>query len=363
MSNQPPPAPPLPSLPASPAPTSFTYRQLAKLAGVSLSTVSCALRNRPGVSTEERERIREIAQKAGYKPNPLVTALMSGHRKGRGNRHMRSIIACIMESRIRGIRAQTPTARKAFEGYRAACDEAGFILEEFTWEEFGESPKRLFSMLRTRQVPGVIFHGGDVPAWCREGWDGFAMASVGNRMPSMPCDFAGADHFRNTLIAVHGLLMAGYRRIGFAMTRMPWVENTEYRALSAYQGWVTQSGQSSTKDAVPPFWTERWDTREFLRWIHRHNPEVVIGAQHEPLNALREAGYRLPEDIGFVHLGLDTEWTDLAGMRQNNFQVGEAAAHLVIEQINRNAYGVPKHPRSVLVTGDWFAGPSILGKI
>ncbi|RRJ95469.1 LacI family transcriptional regulator [Opitutaceae bacterium TAV4] len=340
-------------------PASFTYRQLARLAGVSLSTVSCALRNRPGVSVEERERIREIARKAGYKPNPLVTALMSGHRKGRGNRQMRAIIACITEKRIREARAQISTAREAFEGYRAACDEAGFILEEFTWEEFEESPKRLFSVLRARQVPGVIFHGGDVPEWCREGWDGFAMASVGNRMLSVPCDFAGADHFRNTLIAIRSLTELGYRRIGFAMTRMPWVENTEYRALSAYQGWMTQSGMGAGKDAVPPFWAEWCDGRAFLRWVCSHRPEVIIGAQHDLLEVLREAGYRFPDDIGFAHLGLDTAWRDLAGVRQNNRQVGEAAAHLVIEQINRNAYGVPEHPRAVLVTGDWFAGPSV----
>lgn len=341
------------------SPSSFTYRQLAKLAGVSLSTVSCALRNRPGVSEEERERIREIARKAGYKPNPMVTALMSGHRKGRGNRQMRAIIACITERRIRDARTQTSTVREAFEGYRTACDEAGFIMEDFTWEDFDESSRRLFSALRTRQVPGVIFHGGDVPEWCREGWDKFAMASAGHRLLSMPCDFSGADHFRNTLITIKSLTDAGYTRIGFAMTRMPWVENTEYRALSAYQGWMTQSGWSTGKNAVPAFWTERWEPKSFIRWVRKYRPEVIIGAQHEPLNALREAGYRLPDDIGFAHLGLDTGWPDLAGMRQNNRQVGEAAAHLVIEQINRNAYGVPEHPRSVLVTGDWFAGPSI----
>ena len=52
----------------------LTTRELAKLAGVSQSTVSRSLRNSPSISPETRDRIHDMAKQRGYK------------RKSRGQR-------------------------------------------------------------------------------------------------------------------------------------------------------------------------------------------------------------------------------------------------------------------------------------
>ncbi|RMH03120.1 MAG: LacI family transcriptional regulator, partial [Nitrospirae bacterium] len=48
---------------------SVTIEQLARLAGVSVSTVSKALNGYRDVSDETRERILAVAQETGYYPN------------------------------------------------------------------------------------------------------------------------------------------------------------------------------------------------------------------------------------------------------------------------------------------------------
>ncbi|MFH1498735.1 MAG: hypothetical protein ABII82_13020 [Verrucomicrobiota bacterium] len=131
--------------------------------------------------------------------------------------------------------------------------------------------------------------------------------------------------------------------------------SVDFRGLSAYLGWATQAGLPVLK----PHLAENWDRDGFLQWTEKQRPDVVVSGEHEPLNFLKAAGWKIPADIGFAHLGLDPAWKDLAGIRQNNFQVGEAAAQLVIDQINRNAYGPPDHPRSIQISGDWIDGPSI----
>lgn len=53
----------------------ITLKQIAQLAGVSCSTVSRVINNRPGVRPETRERVLLIIHKFGYKPDPVARSL------------------------------------------------------------------------------------------------------------------------------------------------------------------------------------------------------------------------------------------------------------------------------------------------
>ncbi|RRJ98846.1 LacI family DNA-binding transcriptional regulator [Opitutaceae bacterium TAV3] len=58
---------------------------VARAAGVHRTTVSMALRGHPKLPEATRARIRELAERMGYRPNPLVQALMSTRAaRGRG---------------------------------------------------------------------------------------------------------------------------------------------------------------------------------------------------------------------------------------------------------------------------------------
>lgn len=59
-----------------------TSRDVARLAGVSQSTVSYVLTNRPGISAATRERVQRAAQELSYRPN-LAARSMRTHRTGR----------------------------------------------------------------------------------------------------------------------------------------------------------------------------------------------------------------------------------------------------------------------------------------
>lgn len=52
-----------------------TIKDLAAAAGVSISTVHCALHGKPGVSNETRERIQELAKALSYTPNSAAASL------------------------------------------------------------------------------------------------------------------------------------------------------------------------------------------------------------------------------------------------------------------------------------------------
>lgn len=52
----------------------MTVRDIAAEEGVSAAAVSLALRNSGQVSEGLRERVREAAERMGYRPNPLLAA-------------------------------------------------------------------------------------------------------------------------------------------------------------------------------------------------------------------------------------------------------------------------------------------------
>ncbi|MCC6580714.1 MAG: LacI family DNA-binding transcriptional regulator [Phycisphaeraceae bacterium] len=55
--------------------------ELARLCGVSQATVDRAIHQRPGISVATRDRILRLAEKHGYRPNPVAGELLRGDRR------------------------------------------------------------------------------------------------------------------------------------------------------------------------------------------------------------------------------------------------------------------------------------------
>ena len=56
-----------------------SIRDVAREAGVSVTTVSHALNGKGRLNPDTRQRVREVADRLGYRPNPAARSLVSGH--------------------------------------------------------------------------------------------------------------------------------------------------------------------------------------------------------------------------------------------------------------------------------------------
>lgn len=129
-----------------------TLKDIARKAGVNPSTVSRAMRNDPRISEVVRKRINRLAQKMGYRPNPLVAALGAQVRGYR--RAPRGVAIAVLNC--------WPGTNKSswrdlyIEGITTRTEQLGYRIEHLLLAELDDSVPRLNKILRARGLRGLI---------------------------------------------------------------------------------------------------------------------------------------------------------------------------------------------------------------
>ncbi len=333
------------------------YKEIARQAGVSVTSVHFALRNKPGVSAATREHILKVAGEQGYRTNPFVTALMA-QLGSRRKRKLKAILALFSHRPMESDEYIHSTPAEFFAGARDTASGQGFLLEPFLWRDFQDNNTLLKRVLRSRQVSGALFHLGDkenIPAWCDVDWNAFGLASVGDQRNAKFVDSACSDHYQNTVLAFSKLSELGHTRIGLisTLTHIP-PSSAGASAIAAFL--LCAEVNRPARERIPPLLTHGWHPDKISSWLKRHRPTAILTNDHLVLDWLAASPYRVPADISYAHLDLDTTWHGVSGIRQHNFEVGAIAMQCVIDHIYRNDLGFPGHPKTMLVQGSWVDG-------
>lgn len=137
-----------------PSPERVSIRDLARIAGVSRTTVSLALRGSDEVSEETRKRIQALAKKHDYRSHPAVNALMQ--QVGRRRKvHDEEVIAFIRSGSIPEENAPGPL--EILDGATQEAHRLGFKIEIFWAGPAGRHSGRLARVLYQRGIRGVIW--------------------------------------------------------------------------------------------------------------------------------------------------------------------------------------------------------------
>jgi LacI family transcriptional regulator len=100
--------------------------------------------------------------------------------------------------------------------------------------------------------------------------------------------------------------------------------------------------------------------KQVSEWLTRYKPEVVVCHNNQMVEWVEAAGFRVPEEIGVVHLATDDDVRDWAGLTSNRRQMGALATELVVSFLNSRQFGVPSTARSTLIRGSWHPGRTLL---
>ncbi len=333
-------------------------KTVADRVGVSMMTVSRAMRNQGKVSPATRRRVIDAAEKLGYRPNPLIGALMGELRRTRPSKITPDTIAFLtFHSTEDGWRsAYSPNA--LFSGARARAENLGFKLEPYWARAPGMSGRRFSRMLRTRGIAGVVYApypiGLPPESTIQLDWDSFAPVALGFSMSDPEIHRVSLDHFRSTRTAIGKLLERGYRRIGLAASSLA-DERLDHHWLAAYTYCQTTLPEH---ERIPPFMSAEPRREGFEKWVRQYQPDAILG--NIGLEWLRELGDGVPDDRAYVVLSCPPNSRDFAGMCYDYHGMGAVAVDLVVEQLYHNERGIPQIPKLVMIPGKWNEGGTVL---
>ncbi len=336
---------------------SLSMRELAGRLDLHVSTVSLSLRDSPKISAETRRRVQEAAAALGYRPNPYISALMTEKRSGKLPRFRPRLAFITTFPTPDGWRRWTPTLVDCLAGARARAKEKGFRIDE-VWLPPGQGRDEACAEdLRRRSVQGLMF--APLPSTGLRlsiRWEWFCMVAVSFTWNWPSLHRVVNDHYSSMRRAVRECHRLGYRRIGLALSTSA-TARVQNRWLAAY---LMQRREFEELTSLPPLVIEQWEPEAVARWLKRSRPEVIVAPNTDPLLPwLREWGYAVPGDIGFVSLSCPGRTGPESGIYQNARLLGSRATDALVDLVERSEYGIPAHPSTLMIDGAWVPGRTV----
>lgn len=334
-------------------------KHVAAAAGVSVMTVSLALRRARSIPVATRERVLAAAARLGYRRNPLVSALMAGLRGRQSAAREAHVLAYVESYPSNASRQSTESLRRFREGAVAGAARHGYRLEVFRLGGTGLSEERLERVLHARGIRGVVF--APMPragAVLKQAWTNHAVAALGFSLASPALHRAVNNQIHSIRLALKSLLAIGYRRIGLVISPAH-DARVDHHWLSSVL--LTRHEHRGGGVRLPLLFSEKASPRALDLWLRRDRPEVVVTTEPQVGPWLRRKKGSDGQRPGFAHLDLTADLPDCSGIDQNGGMVGAAAVDLVIEQLHGNNFGLPENPKTVLIEGRWVPGRTAPG--
>lgn len=338
----------------------MNVRYIAKLAGVSPSAVSLALRNSPRISAETKAKVMSLARELDYEPDARIVHLMRHLRTPREVRQQ----ACF--GVISFYETQRPWEKSKhltsiYEGMQRRARELGYRLEPLWLRAPGMTCRRFSSILTTRGIDGLLCFGSpDFQQEFPPELGGHAIVTIGLSI-STPLHRVTSHFYNDTLTALNRVHALGYRRPGLVLGTH---EDTRsaYAHSSAYLGWCEHV--LGEKAALPILRLREVEEPPLTEWLGRNRPDVVVFVHLPEMIArfravLKRLQIDVPRSLGVVVLSHEVEGTGFAGLQQNQRLMGSWAVELLAARIANRDFGIPVNPRTEMVESEWINGDSL----
>ncbi|HEX2950744.1 MAG TPA: LacI family DNA-binding transcriptional regulator [Armatimonadota bacterium] len=309
-----------------------TIRQLAKLAGVSISTVSRALSGHPYVDEAKRARILKLAEEYHYAPNRISQGVLSG-KSG-----LIGVIVADTGSPFHSLLLKGMLAQCFADSYRA------LVLE--TRSEVAYTCQAMAAMTELR-VEGVIVASGheeEIPrsallkVWSHE----IPIVLLDNTSSALPVDRVRTDEQAFGNLVVEYLRSLGHRHIAFinpsgnpaSALRTLAVRDALHRIGLSTEFFYPTTPPADIATCVD----------EMLATPHR--PTAIIAFNDFTaaylMKELSRRGYRIPRDFSLLGCGnlhfSDFLIPELTTVEQHPEEVGKQAIKLLLQRIDEKCY-------------------------
>ena len=301
---------------------------VARLAGVSPSTVSRVLNGTAVVSETKKKSIDDAIHRLGYVPNPVARGLAGG----------RTLTIGVLTQAI-----DSPFYGTALRGIQDRLDPAGYsaLFVNGNWNAATEG--RCLDVLRARRVDGIIVLTGRLPDKALKACARSVPVVVTGRNLQAPGLFSmNFDNFEGGRIATQHLIGLGHRDIAFvtgdpehpdALDRQRGYRAALEAANIAFDPALVAPGAFHEVSGLHAVGRLLDSQRKFTA-IFAANDQMANGV----MLGLQRNGLRVPDDVSLV--GFDDlpssvySIPPLTTVRQPAYELGQLAADAMLQLLS-----------------------------
>jgi LacI family transcriptional regulator len=270
----------------------ITIRDLADHLNLAPSTVSKALNDYPHISTKTKQRVLEAARELNYYPSAAARDL----RRRKTNRIGFSYGYTTYDI--------GELASRVINGAVEAAEKADFNVMLYPNSE--NQLGKLTRICMTREVDGLLLLGGSQVAgsidMLQEEQIPFVVLVGEGEELDVP--FATADYWGATIEAARHLIELGHTRIGYVGQAA--LGNFHSHRIASYKHALKEVNLAIDETLIVSAGTEPGDGHPAMQTLLDHvDPPTAVLVIHDPLaieclQAVRDAGLRVPEDVAII---------------------------------------------------------------
>jgi LacI family transcriptional regulator/LacI family repressor for deo operon, udp, cdd, tsx, nupC, and nupG len=305
-------------------------QDVARIAEVSISTVSRVINEPELVNKETRRRVQKAIDELGYLPNRVA-------RRLRGEGGGAKLIGLVLPD------IQNPFFADLARGVEDVAQQHGYLVFLGNSDEDAAKEKRYLDVMRAESVDGII-----VPPSSETDE---AVADLVRRQLPVVCvdrrllrgkvDTVLVDNVRGAAEAMEHLIGLGHHRIGF-IEGLPQLSTSRER-LQGYRQALEDHGISFDPSLVRQGDSRQESGRELTRELLElpdRPTALLVGNNLMTLGSLvmiHQKGLRIPEDVAILGYD-DMPWAlalnpPLTAVRQPGDEVGRRAMELLLQRI------------------------------
>jgi DNA-binding LacI/PurR family transcriptional regulator len=306
-----------------------TRAEVAKLAGVSASTVSYALNGDRSIKEETRKRVLKAVAQLNYRPNFAAGALAGGKSK---------TLALLSPSGEFGIAL---IALEYINGASAAARDRGYHL--VIWPSQESELAEIQTFAESGMISGVILmeikFKDERVSYLKKAKVPFAM--IGRTEKPGKDSYVDRDFIGATQLGIDYLDSLGHKKIAFLTTER--AIGVDTRFSSALLEAAAKKKMTAKKIQVV---NEASSGRDAFIELHKKYPDVTAVVSLNDIATLgfisgaNENGVKIPKDLSLIALDtpknhIEMSWPPLTTVNLPAFEMGASASNILIDQIEQ----------------------------